>query len=98
MENSNINHEKRSASDVSFLVRIIFRRNASFQGVVHRLDNNKKRSFRSSMELVALMQEAMSEIGVPETDYTLRSWKKDQLDQNTEQDEVNIINAANTKG
>lgn len=78
MENSMRSQNKKATSDASFLVRVLFRRNASFQGVIQWLETNKKRSFRSSLELITLMQEAMNDAGLPESDYTLRSWKIDQ--------------------
>jgi hypothetical protein len=89
----NVRSQKRSqknkvARDASFLVRVLFRRNASFQGIVQWLETNKKRNFRSSLELVTLMQEAMEDAGVPEKDYTLRSWSIVQDGKEGEPEEV----------
>jgi hypothetical protein len=88
MENSENNHNNIVARDTSFLVRVLFRRNASFQGVIQWLETNKKRSFRSSLELVTLMQEAMEDAGVPESDYALRSWSIEQNGKEGEPEEV----------
>lgn len=75
MQDTGIKEKSKVSKDASFLVRIIFRKNASFQGEVHWLDANKKRSFRSSLELVNLMLRAMEDAGTPESDYTIRSWE-----------------------
>lgn len=59
-----------------FLIRIIFCKNVNWQGEVHWLETDKKRRFRSSLEMINLMQEAINEAGRPSADYTFRSWKK----------------------
>lgn len=61
--------------DASFYIRILFRKSANWQGEIHWLDADKKKRFRSTLELVMLMQEALEEAGVPEADYTIRSWE-----------------------
>jgi hypothetical protein len=38
------------------------------------MEGEKTKSFRSVLELISLMQEAMEASGSPEADYTLRSW------------------------
>lgn len=43
----------------SFLIKIQYRQNASWQGVIQWLDGRKARHFRSFLELVMLMQEAL---------------------------------------
>lgn len=66
---------KRSlGSDASFMVRVIFRKGANWQGEVHWLETNQKRSFRSSLELMKLMEEAMDEAGAPEPEFDYRTW------------------------
>ena len=44
----------------TFAVRIIFRQNASWQGSVTWLEGNREESFRSALELVFLMNGALS--------------------------------------
>lgn len=55
----------------TFLVRVQFRQNATWQGTIQWLDGKKSRHFRSLMELAMLMQEAMSEAGAAAG---FRSW------------------------
>lgn len=43
----------------TFIVRILFRQNASWQGSVTWVENNKEESFRSALELILLMDSAM---------------------------------------
>lgn len=47
-------------SGSSFLIRIQYRQNASWQGMIQWLDGKKSRHFRSFLEMVMLMQEALS--------------------------------------
>lgn len=58
----------------TFIVEILFRTNCSFQGEITWLESKKKRSFRSLLELVLLIQEAQERSGAPSTDYEIRSW------------------------
>lgn len=94
MQDTGIKGKSKVSKDASFLVRIIFRKNASFQGEVHWLDTNKKRSFRSSLELVNLMLNAMEDAGMPESDYTIRSWKSDYPYSKGDEDEEYTLGLA----
>lgn len=62
----------------TFMVEVLFRGNCSMQGDVTWLEGEKKRSFRSLLELVSLIQEACEESGAPAPDYELWSWFDDQ--------------------
>lgn len=42
-----------------FLIRILYRDHVSWQGEIHWLDGDRKVYFRSFLELIALMQEAV---------------------------------------
>ena len=44
----------------TFAVRILFRQNASWQGSVTWLEGNREESFRSVLELIFLMDSALS--------------------------------------
>ena len=57
-----------------FMVRILFRQNATWQGEVHWLEADQKRHFRSFLELLVLLQEAMDESGRPEAEYVFNTW------------------------
>ncbi len=63
---------KNSSTD--FLVRVLFRKNTTWQGEIHWLGSDKKRNFRSSLELMFLMQEAMDETETPRANYNFRTW------------------------
>lgn len=65
---------KKKTNKSTFMVQVIFQQNASWQGQVKWLEGEKEQSFRSVLELVSLMQEAMDKSGSPPADYTLRSW------------------------
>ena len=41
------------------------------------MEGKKRMYFRSLLEMVMLVQEALDEGGFPKTDYKLRSWKDD---------------------
>ena len=48
-------------TDATFIVRVTYRQNASWQGEVTWVDRQKKERFRSALELVRLLDSAMSE-------------------------------------
>ena len=43
----------------TFVVQVLYRQNATWQGTVRWLDTNKTQPFRSVLELLSLMQEAL---------------------------------------
>lgn len=53
--------------EASFLIRIQYRQNASWQGTIQWLDQKKTKKFRSELELMMLINEA--------THTNLISWK-----------------------
>ncbi len=63
-----------------FLLKIMYKKNYSWQGEIHWLATDKKRTFRSSLELFMLLQEAMEETGIPQAEYDLRTWKQKEID------------------
>jgi len=58
-----------------FFIHIMFRQHVSWQGEISWLNSEKSLYFRSMLEMIMLLQEALDEAGVPEADYTFRSWK-----------------------
>jgi hypothetical protein len=66
--------EEQVGSCSNFLIRILLRQNATWQGEVHWLDTDKVVRFRSLLEMVMLMQEAMDTSGEPKVEYEFRSW------------------------
>jgi len=67
----------------AFLVRILFRQNATWMGEIHWLEGEKKLYFRSLLEMVMLMQEALERTGTPQAEYSFRTW--DDWDEQEEQ-------------
>lgn len=51
---------ERQGQKATFSVRIIFRQNASWQGSVFWLEGKKEENFRSALELILLMDGAMT--------------------------------------
>ncbi len=56
-------------------MRIVFRQNASWQGEVHWLNTDKKRRFRSFLELTMLLNQCMEETACPQGEYTFQTWE-----------------------
>ena len=74
MSNTKVKHFKFSG-DVTFSVRIHYRQNASYQGELYWVEKKQKINFRSLLEMIMLMQEALDMAEIPQADYSLRSWK-----------------------
>ena len=64
--------------DSAFLVRILFRQNATWMGEIHWLNGEKKLYFRSLLEMLMLMQEALDISGIPPAEYRFRSWEGEE--------------------
>jgi len=58
----------------TFFVRIHYRQNASWQGSIQWLEGNSTRFFRSHLEMIMLMQEAMEKTGSVEAECEFQSW------------------------
>ncbi len=57
-----------------FLVRIVFRQNASWQGEVQWLNTGQKRCFRSFIELALLLHQSMEKSVYPRSKVSFQSW------------------------
>jgi hypothetical protein len=68
------NH-KRHAKGQSFLVQIKFRQNNCWQGTIQWLEGQKTCSFRSVLEMLRLMDEALEKTAAPEDRQDIRSWE-----------------------
>ena len=53
--------EMRRGEEATFYLRVIFRQNASWQGSVTWLEENREESFRSALELIWLIDSALRE-------------------------------------
>ena len=58
----------------TFLIKIHYRQNASWQGSIQWLEINCTRFFRSYLELIFLMEEAMDKTATPSATYKFNSW------------------------
>lgn len=74
----NLEKIKNVASSATFSVQILFRQNCSWQGEIVWFEGEKRLRFRSLLEMITLMDEALNELDISGQEYTLRSWK-DQL-------------------
>ena len=54
------NEECQTGKAATFLIRILFRQNASWQGTVRWVETGQEESFRSVLELLLLMDSAVS--------------------------------------
>lgn len=52
--------DQKNGAVATFLVRILFRQNASWQGSVKWIEGNQEEYFRSVLELIVLMDDALS--------------------------------------
>ena len=57
-----------------FLIRLNMRQNATWQGELCWVNDGRKIHFRSLLEMVNLMQEAIEISGEPKAEYAFRSW------------------------
>lgn len=58
----------------TFLVRVQFRDNTSWQGRIEWLEGKKSKPFRSVLELIMLMQEAQEEANPDSVDIQFHTW------------------------
>ncbi len=72
--NQAANH-KGHAKGQSFLVQIKFRQNNCWQGRIQWLEGQKTCSFRSMLEMLRLMEEALDKTAAPEDKQDIRSWE-----------------------
>jgi len=72
----NINLEKNESN---FYIRILFRQNVTYQGTIEWIsgtkNQNKKRYFRSLLEMISLINEAVEINDGEKTDYKIRKWE-----------------------
>jgi len=88
MEKEFMDDEKTPRS--TFVVNVLFRQNATWQGTINWVDKKQTKRFRSSLELMRLIDEALeTEFGADE-EYT--GWEQSQI--NTTQLNLNINNDA----
>lgn len=67
----------------TFLIRIYFKQHANWQGTIQWLETNKTVSFRSVLELINLLNEAVEKNSPSDEGSGFRSWE------NLTQDQIN---------
>ena len=60
----------------NFLVRIFFKQHGNWQGTIQWLEANKTISFRSVLELISLLNEAVEKSSQIDGEMDFRSWDK----------------------
>lgn len=75
MESNDTGKKVSSHGGTSFLIRILFRQNTSWQGMIQWIDGEKTRNFRSFLEMVTLIQEALSYTECNEEVIKFHSWE-----------------------
>lgn len=74
-ENSKEERENNDHSGATFLVRIQYRQNSSWQGTIQWLEEKKTKQFRSELELIMLMNEASEKAHLRDDDAKFSSWE-----------------------
>ena len=74
-----LSERRKEQNPTYFLIKINFRQSASIQGEIEWLNQDRKqvRSFRSFLELVTLISDALETIGYPDAEYSFRRWRED---------------------
>lgn len=68
--------ERRRHHKPSFFVRIFFRRNTTIQGEIQWMEGRQTQHFRSALELLSLIQEAVDRSEDSDLHQTFRSWEE----------------------
>ena len=73
-------NEFRIPGGTNFLIRIQFHQNSTWQGTIQWLEENKTLPFRSVLEMLHLMEEAVGNHRVQDRQSHLRTWmiRKDE--------------------
>ncbi len=74
-----LSERRKEQNPTYFLIKINFRQSASIQGEIEWLNQDRKqvRSFRSFLELVTLISDALETIGYPDAEYSFKRWRED---------------------
>ncbi len=67
--------EDITRAGASFLVRIQYRQNASWQGMIQWLEGKKTKHFRSELEMIMLINEAAEKANIKDDQTELGSWE-----------------------
>ena len=75
MEKRDNTEQQISLGGSTFLVRIQFQQNTSWQGTIQWLDGKQTKSFRSLLELILLINDTMEKSGSSEEGLGMRYWE-----------------------
>ena len=71
-------------NESNFYIRILFRQNVTYQGTIEWIsgskDQNKKRYFRSLLEMISLINEAVEINDGKKNYYKIRKWEEVEED------------------
>ena len=70
------NHEgiNKQSQKPTFFVRILYCQNTSWQGEIQWMEGKRTKRFRSALELLTLIQEAVDSSEGLKVEYSLRTW------------------------
>jgi len=56
-----MSHSEPGSAKCTFEITVKFQQNSTWQGLIHWLDTDRKQNFRSTLEMLKLMDEAIVE-------------------------------------
>lgn len=70
------NHESTNnlGQKPTFFIRVLYCQNTSWQGEIQWMEGKKTKRFRSALELLTLIQEAVDSSQGLKVEYSLRTW------------------------
>jgi len=77
MDRMDLEVNSKNRPECSFLVQIQFRQNATWQGRIVWMEERKTIIFRSLLELMVLLEEALSEESIPD-DGKMVEWNRNE--------------------
>jgi len=67
--------DHKSDSKATFTIKIKFQRNATWQGTISWAEGGKTQNFRSELEMLKLMMEAVSASETDDIKETINTWE-----------------------
>lgn len=80
MFHSDVNKYTCKMGGSTFLIRIHFKQNSNWQGTIQWLEMNKTIPFRSVLELIFLLNEAVEQTPSARGELDFRSWNNIELE------------------
>jgi len=73
------NRPEQGSTKCTFKIEVRFLQNTTWQGSIHWIEGNQKRDFRSALEMLKLMDEALTDTV---EDMGIASWNKNENNNN----------------